>query len=173
MDKRLFLLLASLLVATSALAQAYRWVDDQGVVHYSDRPEPGAESIVLPRSNTTSVRRPARPASGADDAAAADPAQPFRYESIEITSPTAEETLWNIGGVLNVSIAVTPALQPGHQVRMYFDGVATMVSGTGFQIEEVHRGTHNLQVEILDANGELMIRTRANRFYVQQNTVAF
>jgi hypothetical protein len=45
------------------------------------------------------------------------------------------------------------------------------VAGTSFQIEEVYRGVHNLQVEIIDENGKLMIRSRANRFYVQQNTV--
>ena len=47
-----------------------------------------------------------------------------------------------------------------------------MVSGTSFQIEEVFRGVHNIQAEVLDESGELMIRSRPNRFYVQQNTVA-
>jgi hypothetical protein len=35
----------------------------------------------------------------------------------------------------------------------------------------VHRGVHNLQVEIIDASGQLMIRSQPNRFYVQQNRV--
>jgi hypothetical protein len=79
--------------------------------------------------------------------------------------------LWNIEGVLNVSLALSPALQPGHQVRVYFDGAARTVGGTSFQIEEVYRGVHNLQAEILDDTGKLMIRSLPNRFYVQQNTV--
>jgi hypothetical protein len=100
----------------------------------------------------------------------ATPAQ-FRYESISIASPGAEETLWNIEGVLNVSVSVSPGLQDGHRLRAYFDGQERMVSGTNFTIDEVYRGVHNLQVEVIDATGKLMIRSQPNRFYVQQNMI--
>jgi uncharacterized protein YjiK len=46
-----------------------------------------------------------------------------------------------------------------------------MERGTSFQIEEVWRGVHNIQAEIIDDTGKLMIRSEPNRFYVQQNTV--
>jgi hypothetical protein len=46
-----------------------------------------------------------------------------------------------------------------------------MVSGPSFQLEEVYRGVHNLQAEIVDQSGKLMIRSRPNRFYVQQNSI--
>jgi hypothetical protein len=46
-----------------------------------------------------------------------------------------------------------------------------MVSGTNFSIDEVYRGVHNLQVEVIDSAGKLMIRSQPNRFYVQQNLV--
>ncbi|MDX1508805.1 MAG: DUF4124 domain-containing protein [Woeseiaceae bacterium] len=179
MDKRAIFALFSLLLASGALAQAYRWVDENGVVHYSDRPQEGAEQIILPRANTTTVRpynssrAGSQDGSGADDAAGEQPSQPFRYESLEIASPSAEETLWNIEGTLNVSLNVQPGLQPGHRVRVYFDGEARDVSGTSFTIDEVWRGVHNIQAEIVDDTGRLMIRSRPNRFYVQQNTVNF
>ena len=54
---------------------------------------------------------------------------------------------------------------------MYFDGEPTVVSGTSFQLEEVYRGVHNLQAEVVDQKGKLMIRSRPNRFYVQQNAI--
>ncbi|MDJ0938180.1 MAG: DUF4124 domain-containing protein [Woeseiaceae bacterium] len=170
MDKRAILLVASLFAATAVFAQAYRWVDEDGVVHFSDRPRPGAEQIQIPEANVTNLRR--SPARAADEPEATTQ-QPFAYESLAISSPAAEETLWNIEGVLNVSLAVSPALQPGHQVRVYFDGQPRMVSGLSFQIDEVWRGVHNIQAEILDEGGKLMIRSETNRFYVQQNTVNF
>ena len=172
MDKRPILLFVGLLAASAALAQAYRWVDEDGVVHYSDRPEPGAEQVDLPTANSTAMRRTAQPAGDSGDDTEG-PAGAFRYESISVASPAAEETLWNIEGVLNVSVAVTPAMRPGHQMRVYFDGEPRMVTSSSFTIEEVWRGVHNIQVEILDEAGELMIRSRPNRFYVQQNTVNF
>jgi hypothetical protein len=173
MEKRTILLLLGLLAAGTVVADAYTWTDEEGIVHYSDRPQPGATRIVLAEPNTGRSPAPQRTAATDDTATQEDTPDPgpLRYESFEITTPGAEETLWNIEGVLNVSLSLTPALQPGHQVRVYFDGNPRMVSGTNFQIDEVYRGVHNLQAEVLDETGKMMIRTRPNRFYVQQATV--
>ena len=158
--------------AGAVMAQAYRWVDDNGVVHFSDRPVEGAERIVLPSDGTRPrAQQPAPTFAATTTPTAEPPPEVFQYESIEIVAPAPEETLWNIEGVLNVSLALNPPLQPGHQVRVYFDGNPQMVSGTSFQLNEVWRGVHNLQAEIIDETGRTMIRSRTNRFYVQQNTV--
>ena len=172
MESRLIFVLLGLLAAASVLAQAYRWVDEDGITHYSDRPVEGAEQISLSEySRNTGARLYNAPrARGTDDEQrAAD--EPFRYESLSISSPGAEETLWNIEGVLNVTLTLSPGLQSGHQVRAYFDGQQRMVSGTSFQVDEVFRGVHNIQVEVIDNTGRLMIRSETNRFYVQQNSV--
>ena len=174
MDIRPILLLASLLAASVVCAQAYRWVDEDGVVHYSDRPTEGAEEVVLPKANTTTVRRYD---SDANDTPAPDPAptsdQADRYQSLAITSPASEETLWNIEGQLTVQISATPALQQGHRLRLYFDGEGQDVSSTTVQLDEVWRGEHNLQAEILNERGVPLIRSNPLRFYVQQSTVNF
>ncbi|MCH7899200.1 MAG: DUF4124 domain-containing protein [Proteobacteria bacterium] len=177
MGNRAIFLIIGLLAASAALSEAYRWVDENGIVHYSDRPEPGAELIILPEYSASRqgrrYQRPTATSRPTQSNQTSPAAALFRYERVEITSPGAEETLWNIEGILNVSVTVTPALKAGHQVRAYFNGNSEIVAGTSFQIEEVYRGVHNLQVEIIDENGKLMIRSRANRFYVQQNTVNF
>ena len=173
METRFIFALVALLATASVVAQAYRWVDDNGVTHYSDRPEEGAERIELAEySKNTGVRlyRSTAPASATVEQAASD--EPFSYESLAITSPGAEETLWNIEGTLNVSLALSPDLQSGHQVRVYHNGQAQLVAGTSFQLEEVYRGVHNIQAEVIDSTGRMIIRSQANRFYVQQNTVA-
>ena len=173
METRTILVLLGLLATTVAAADTWTWTDDEGVVHYSDRPQPGATRIVIEEPNTSqslSRRRAAAGAGGADDAIDEEAAAP-RYESFEVASPGAEETLWNIEGVLNVSLSLSPGLQPGHQIRVYFDGNPTIVNGTSFQLQEVWRGVHNLQAEVLDETGKMLIRTRPNRFYVQQTTV--
>ena len=173
METRSIFIVLCLLAAAPALAQeAYRWVDEDGVVHYSDRPREGAEFILLPSPNVANSRRPrqrAAPPPSEQDGPAGE--LPAGYQSIEIASPVAEETLWNIEGVLSVSVALQPALRPGHQVRAYHNGKAQTVRGTSFQLQEVWRGVHNIQVEVVDETGKLMIRSRPNRFYVQQNTV--
>lgn len=174
MRLRSIFILSALFAANGAFAQAYTWTDENGVVHYSDRPVPGAKAIVLPESTRASrsslPASPSRDATG-DEQASAAAEQPFRYESLEVIAPAPEETLWNIDGVLNVALAVSPALLPGHQVRVYFDGNPRPATGTSFQLEDVYRGVHNIQAEILDETGEMKIRSLPNRFYVQQTTV--
>jgi hypothetical protein len=172
METRPIFILIGLLASASVLADAYRWVDEDGVTHYSDRPVAGAERVELSEySRNTGARlyRDNRPSRDADEQQPAD--QPFRYESLTISSPGPEETLWNIEGVLNVSLALSPGLQSGHRVRVYYNGQPRMVTGTSFQIEEVFRGVHNIQAEVIDNTGRLMIRSETNRFYVQQNSV--
>lgn len=157
------------LVSAQAAAQAYRWVDEDGVVHYSDRYEPGAEEVALPKSNSVRMRVPTPRTRAADDAPT-EPAGPI-YESLSVAAPAAEETLWNIGGTLNVSLAVTPGVRAGHRVRVYLDGRERMVESTNFELTEVYRGAHNLQAEILDENGRMLIRSEPIRFYVQQSSI--
>jgi hypothetical protein len=173
MEKRTILVLLGLLAMPFATAEeAYVWTDEDGVVHYSDRPVPGARRIELADPNTGRSPAPSRPESDeAGDEQQAETSAPFRYESFEIVSPGAEDTLWNIEGVLNVSMALSPPLQEGHQVRVYFDGSPQMASGTSVQLQEVWRGVHNVQAEVLDETGKMLIRSQTNRFYVQQTTV--
>jgi hypothetical protein len=176
METRAIFVLLGLLACGAALAQAYKWTDEDGVVHYSDRPHPGAERVDLVESTRrppTTARRSTTSAAPSTDDAATDTVEPFSYESLEVAAPAPEETLWNIEGVLNVSLALSPALQPNHQVRVYFDGNPRTVRGTSFELEEVYRGVHNIQAEVVDETGKLMIRSLPNRFYVQQNTVRF
>jgi len=170
MEIRPIFVLLGLLVAAGAFAEAYTWTDEDGVVHYSDRPQPGAKLIDL-GENASRPRPTTRPAT-ADNANDADQqTNDVGYTSFEVSSPSAEETLWNIEGTLGVTLALTPSLRPGHQVRVYFDGTPRMVSGTSFQLQEVYRGVHNLQAEVVDETGKLLIRSLPSRFYVQQNSV--
>ncbi len=172
METRLILLLVALLASAGSAQEIYKWVDEDGVIHFSDQPREGAERVELQPTNV--ARPPVRPVQRTDDTEQEQQAPaPFRYERLEVVSPAAEETLWNIEGVLNVSLVLTPGLQEGHQVRVYHNGEAQTVSGTSFQLQEVWRGVHNIQAEVIDANGQMMIRSQPNRFYVQQNTVNF
>ncbi|MDH3821908.1 MAG: DUF4124 domain-containing protein, partial [Gammaproteobacteria bacterium] len=43
METRPILILLALFAGGAALADTYTWTDEEGVVHYSDRPHPGAK----------------------------------------------------------------------------------------------------------------------------------
>lgn len=169
MERRQILALIGVLALSAAVADdAWKWTDEDGVVHYSDVPREGAEVVNLSEynkktgarisSSTTLTRRQEEP-------------EEFTYERLEIVAPAAEETLWNIEGRLTVQIAISPNLVQGHGIRLYFDGDAQDILGTSTQLTEVYRGTHNLVAEVLDQTGRVISRSDPIRFYVQQNSI--
>ncbi len=172
MQLRIIVILLGLLASSSVLAQAYTWTDEDGIVHYSDRPQPGATEVDLskfraPQGNSLVRKRLPERSSITNDADTST----SRYESLAVASPSAEQTLWNIEGTLSVSLALSPALRGGHRVQVYFDGAPQDVSGLSFQLQEVYRGAHNLQAEVVDQAGKVLIRSQPSRFYVQQTSV--
>lgn len=161
---------------TAGAGTLYRWVDENGRVHYSDRPHEGAERIDMPRAQTFSA--PPVPQQQAADPApaegAAEAGEPLRYESIAVVSPSEQEVLWNIGTVLSVSLDLQPGLQPGHSVQVSLDGsvVGSWPAGSlSATIEPVYRGTHTLRATVVGDNGSELISSDAVTFYVQQTTI--
>lgn len=172
------LILIMLFVATPVMADAYRWVDENGVVHYSDRPREGAERIEL-NTRTTSIARPApadpEPAANAAPATtpARAPQQPATegYQRLDIVRPQQGETLWNIGAVLTVSLRVSPELGEGHRIQITHNGQIRddlPTNAVDVQLDNVFRGEHTLQASIVDLNGNVLIQSINKRFYVQQ-----
>ena len=174
--RSLFLLLL-LSPALASAAEVYRWVDDDGTVHYSDRPREGAETIVIQEAQTFSAPVPRSTRRGAAESAPAAPAEAEDvsvYSRFAIVSPQQEEVLWNTGGELNVSWQLNPRLQSGHSMLLFLDGqqVRQLRRGvTQTQLTDVFRGTHSLHAEVRDRGGATLARTDAVRFTVQQTSI--
>jgi hypothetical protein len=168
------LLFASALVAA---APTYRWVDAHGQVHYSDRPVEGAEEIEL--KSAQSYTPPAidtATASVGNAPAAAPRSTPDEAvpKAVTIVSPTAEQTLWNLGGRLPVAVAVDPGLQSGQKVNLYLDGNRVVDGPPGnlaFELDGIERGEHSLGAAVEDAAGSEILRSDTIRFYVQQTSI--
>lgn len=171
--RRLLLTICLLVGATVGATEVYRWVDSDGVVHYSDRPKEGAERMQLQEAQTFSPppvrsRREAAGVEEADDDAAAD-----TYQTLEIVRPGQEEVLWNTGGQLDVSMRVEPRLQLGHRVSLYLNDQAVEVRPGSLQAQltEVPRGVHVLRAEVRDRTGTVVITSQPRTFVVQQTSI--
>lgn len=159
------------LAAGAAASELWRRVDEHGVVHYSDRPMPGAERITVGPAQT--YEAPAIPERAATDPALAadEEQQAASYTRLSIVSPAAGETLWNIGGQLNVELAVEPEIRDAHALRLHLDGVpvgGVPEAQTQFTIGDVHRGEHSLRASIVDEQGRELVSSGNVVFYVQQ-----
>jgi hypothetical protein len=167
----IWLTLLVTLPAGALADEVWRWTDEHGVVHYSDRPHPGAERLDIGAAQTFPALAPPPPA--APPAAEREPVrQPlFAYTRFSVVTPAEGEVLWNIGGELNVELAVEPPLAPQHLVRVYLDGkeVKDVPQGnTQFTIGEVFRGERRLRIAVVDAQGRELASTDPVVFYVQQ-----
>jgi hypothetical protein len=149
-------------------APAWTWVDANGTVHFSDRPVPGARQVELAgaqgftsQAPTQITRAPAQPATGSV------------YERVEVVSPAEQETLWNIGTMLNVQVSFQPPLRAGHRYDLAFDGQRRNLNTTAQSVTlpDVFRGEHSLQIVVIDSTGAEVMRSSSRTFYVQQTSV--
>jgi len=167
------LLIGLLALPAFANQTVWKWVDDKGVVHLSDREVPGATKVEISSSNRT-------PGSNAPVySSVMSPTSPVNtgpsYRLVQISKPVNDQTFVNTGGQVSVSLQLDPTLQPGHQLVLMLDGREV----TGFprnayqyDLKEVPRGTHTATAEIRDGRGTKLQESPPVVFHVRQESTA-
>lgn len=172
------ILLTGLALGASA-AEAWRWRDANGVIHYSDVPVPGAERIQLgsvPRpSGNAPAAAPATPASQGIAPAAQPDETPATvpYLSCVVTSPANDE-VFNAVSAVTVSLQLEPALQEGHRVQAFLNSrvVPDWPEGVlNHTLSSLYRGTYSFGVRIVDAGGRPVCTSPSIKFHVRQPSV--
>ncbi len=159
----LFTLMSVVCTATLA-ATVFKWVDENGVTHYSDQPHENAEKVQV--AAPQDLFRTAPPA-----AAAAAPREPAAtpgpaYRSCALVEPENDQTFPNASSV-SASVQLDPQQRPGDQVFVLLDG-ARFPAGAGAVTLPVERGTHALQVVVQDSNGQVVCQSSPVSFNVTQ-----
>ena len=126
--------------------KVYRYTDEAGVVHYTDKPpSKDAKPVNLPPLQTYRFKKaPPRPA-----APPPTPAPPT-FE-LAITSPTPDQTVRS-GTDIAVSVSVLPGLLDGYGLVYALDGAAqteSPVSETSFTLKGAMRGEHTVTVSLI------------------------
>lgn len=169
---RSIFLLAGLLLLPAAHAQeVYRWVDKDGVVHYSDQPgDPSAKPVHLSTLNEAESQPVDAPTPAEPDAAG--PA--FEYRSFTLESPTPDQVFQGEGATsIPITLALDGELSPRHNVVVFLDAQRVPgFSGLSGELPNVARGTHFLRAAILDEQGKALITTAQITFHVRQASVA-
>jgi len=144
---------------TRAGQTMYRWVDKDKTVHYSDRPQPGAESVQVQSSQTYSA--PKAPPTTMRNTAAPPPP----VASCVITAPTADQVFPNAQ-----SLTVSYSGPKGGKAELLLNGASrqTLPAGTAFTVSPVPRGTYSATVAITSDTGAALCRTPSVTFHVTQ-----
>lgn len=142
----------------------YKHVDGQGNVSYSDTPADKQaelmeldqlETLTLPKTKSFPSSKPSSP--------------PFKYQLINITSPTNDTHYQNLSEPIQINAEVQPHLQPGHSLNLLLDGNIIEGSGLSRQITLLERGTHTLKAEVRDANQQVLISSAPITVYVHRS----
>jgi Domain of unknown function (DUF4124) len=172
MSKRIVFTLMWLLCPVALATTVYKWVDENGVVHYSDQPHPNAEKLQVQGVQTYSANsaRVAAPAVAAPETKTA-PANP--YNGCAIAQPLNEQNLPNAQSVF-IRVQTDPNLRPGDRIFMVMDGKplnggnATSIS---FNVTPIERGEHTVQAQVKDNGGQVLCQTPPVTFFVQQSNL--
>ena len=173
-NMKLWFLILSLLSGSALAADVYRWVDEDGKVHYSDSDSarPGAERIELRDPNVYSA--PKNQPKFKSEAAAEPGADEVIYQRFSITAPEPDSAFWDNQGNFMLRLALEPGLDTaaGHRIRVYLDGEPQGTTrNLQWRFTGVNRGTHSVSAEVIDASGESVIRSESVSFHLHQQSV--
>ena len=143
------ILCAILSVSTICQAEVYRWERPDGTVEYSDKPGTNGQQIEVRPLPIINLPIPSN----------APVSQPKAVDSsytLAIVAPAHDTTIRNSNEALAITAAINPPLKPAHQVRLTLDGSPATQLGksTQFTLNTLHRGSHQLAVEIVNSTGK-------------------
>ncbi|HEU0224948.1 MAG TPA: DUF4124 domain-containing protein [Steroidobacteraceae bacterium] len=169
---RILLLLAGLTLSLAALPQEiYRWVDKDGVVHYSDQPgAPGAELIVLTVPNSYEPAPTDLGAAGGGGSTYQPQLPP--YESLTIVQPQPDQVYFGADVALTVVAELGGVLQSGHTLVFIVNGNRRPAdAGFTLQLTNLERGTHFLRATVIDQAGAPLISSEQISIHVRQPSI--
>jgi Domain of unknown function (DUF4124) len=160
-------LMALLVGVAAASTTVYKWIDEDGVVHYSDQPHPNAQKLQVEGVQTY---KPTDVGSQGGIPPAAVPPADTGYKGCSINQPTQDQTLENTDKVL-VAVSTDPGTRPGDQIFVTLDGAPVnngAATGNSFALSSVDRGQHTLAAQVRDNTGQVLCQTPSVTFNVHQ-----
>lgn len=164
------LLLSVTLFTFAASAQLYKGLNKEGHVVYSDQPFENSEKFTPASLSVISSRKVAPKKKAVTEE---EPAE-FKYTDFDIASPKNNETIWDAPQI-NISLILKPALNlaEGHTAWLLMDGkvVVKNSNSTSLQIGRTERGAHQLQAQVRDKEGKVVVRTRSIIVHIKNTVV--
>jgi len=178
------LFLTTLICLSSSLTNAaevkiYRWVDENGKTHFSDTAIPGRLEVEIKNNNLLETDDIQPPTSSADPfavaeekSAEADVKAIINYQAT-ILSPEDDKPLRSNNGTIDIHVSVEPEKENTQTLQLYLDGKklgSPQISST-IRALNIDRGTHQVQVKLLDEDGKQLAKTQIVTVHLLRATV--
>lgn len=170
--RHIILYLSLVLFSTHIVAadKVYKKVNPDGTVEFTDQPSSDAEEVPVSEVPTIKIK-PAPPIPTTRfDLQQKEKPQVFSYKQVVITSPANDETIRDNAGNITIQGSVSPALRQelGHQLRWTMDGEVLEQQGLILRLTNVDRGTHTVQLEVIDGEGEVLASSQPVTFHLRR-----
>lgn len=161
----IILLLLAIPIVAMADEQIWRWVDDDGTVHFSDEYREGAEEVKRRALPTMQAPPPASRQRESREPAERGP----RYQPPQVVTPEADDVILANDGRIPVVVELSDTLSPGHRLVILLDG-EEVASGASATLTEVLRGSYTLQAVVQDQQGRELAASETITFHVRQHS---
>ena len=160
--------MALFLLASPLRAEVYKWTDNNGNVHFSDKPHTGAETVTIQPTQTYSPPHNQETSIPTTEETKGDTSTP--YTKIMIIQPQEQATLRNNQKMVSVVAAIEPELKKDDAVQLLFDGEPSGPPQTSltFTLSDVNRGSHIILLQIIDKSGAIIGSSQPITFYMHQ-----
>jgi len=166
------LLLSATFITFTAQADLYKGLNEAGNIVYSDQP---FENAVKFTPQTLSViDAPKVEKKQLEEVSDKDEVADFKYTDFDIISPKNNQAIWNEPALI-VSLRLKPGLnsEAGHTIWLLMDGKPIVKNhpSLSMQIGRADRGAHQLQAQVRDKNGKIVVRSRAVIVHIKNTVV--
>jgi hypothetical protein len=164
------LLIPALMFAFAVNAGFYKGLDEDGNVVYSDKPFENSKKITPPAITVMDATKIKPKAEAPEEQAPAE----FKYTEFDIIEPKNEQTIWNEPN-LYVKLKLTPALntEEKHNIWLLMDGKPLVKNSQSLSlpIGRSERGAHQIQAQVRDKDGKIIVRTRPVLVHIKNTAV--
>ena len=167
--RKLLAILILLIPLGSAGADIYKRVLPDGSVVFSD--QPGDDATKVEAAPVQTYTAPPTPPASPSTPATKLPDKGPGYSALTITAPVQDEVIWDNNGVVAVDVNIRPPLRTaqGHHFTLLLDGKkVTDFTDPPYTLQGVDRGTHTLQVEVLDG-GRALAKSQIVEFHLKRH----
>jgi hypothetical protein len=159
------ILLLLIMSASASSATVYKWVDDNGVTHFSDQPNPKAQKLEITGAQTYESQ-PATVGAPQRAASAGNGAPPVCV----IDSPGTGQVFLDTFSITG-HVTLSPSGSDGGQATLRMDGmdVSALLAPSGsFTLSQVDRGDHTLTLQVADGRGSILCQAAPVSFSIRQ-----
>jgi len=165
---RILLLLVTMFFLTAVSAEVYRSVDEDGNIVYTDKPSPDAEKIRIDKVQTI-------PAGDANfEYTPPEKSKEVAYTKLEVVNPENDHVFTGNIADITVSVVIEPALNTkrGDRLVLTMDGKkAGDSTSTSFSLTNLDRGTHTIEVYVVNKGGKSLLESAPVAFTINRTTI--